>query len=363
MGFQKWLRILLPELQLVDYVQAKGLRGKKQRLGGQGQAMVHPGALRTESVGGSPQHVPHSASGVGKVVKDAKYGMKQMGLNRSNEELDSIFTEIKKELNSRILRQGPFIDELLVSYKNAFFKREKGKVQNTILLAGPAGTGKYTTLQLLVDQLYKKKLVPYKRVVTIDLRNYTEEDIHSNFVLDCSAAFEYGIGTVCFLGLEKANAEVLKYVSRLVQQGYFRTSNSLMVDASNYFLVFYSDVDLKEEVHGQLPAEVANKIPAPILKGVQSYAISAPLLPADVEAILRGKLQAAARRLENQTQLNVSLEPDVFTGLVERIMLTKKYGEAIESLVEKDFYLGLVDLRSRGTLLAGGFRAYSAASR
>ena len=355
MGFKRWLRILLPELQLVDYVQAKGFRGKKQRMGGQAQTMIHPGALRTESVGGSPQHVPHSAGGVGEVMKDAKYGMKQMGLNRSNEELDTIFTEIKKELDSKILRQSAFIDELLVSYKNAFFKREKGKVQNTILLAGPAGTGKYTTLQLLVDQLYKKKLVPYKRVATIDLRNYTEEDIHSNFVLDCSAAFEYGIGTVCFLGMEKANAEVLKYVSRLVQQGYFRTSNSLMVEASNYFLVFYSDVDLKKEVHGKLPAEVANKIPAPILKGIQSYAITAPLMPADVETILRGKLQAAARRLENQTQLNVSFEPEVFTGLVEGIMLTKKYGEAIESLVEKDFYQGLVDLRSRGTLLAGDF--------
>lgn len=29
MGFQKWLRILLPELQLFDYVQAMGFRGKK----------------------------------------------------------------------------------------------------------------------------------------------------------------------------------------------------------------------------------------------------------------------------------------------------------------------------------------------
>ncbi|WHX41256.1 AAA family ATPase [Mesobacillus sp. AQ2] len=353
MGFQKWLRILLPELQLVDYVQAKGFRGKKQRMGAQAQTMTHSGALRTESVGGNPQHVPHSAGAVGEVVKDARYGIKQMGLNRSNDELDTIFAEIKKELNGRILRQGAFIDELLVSYKKAFFKREKGKVQNAILLAGPAGTGKFTTLQLLIDQLYKKKLVPYKKVATIDLRNYTEKDIHSNFVLDCSAAFEYGVGTVCFLGIEQADAEVLQYVSRLVQHGFFRTSNSVMVDASNYFLVFYSDVDLKEEVHGQLPSEVASKIPAPILKGIQSYAISAPLMPEDVEAILRGKFQAAARRLESQTQLTVKFEDGLFAGLVERILATKKYGEAIESLAEKDFYQALVDLRARGTFLAG----------
>ncbi|MEI5905866.1 AAA family ATPase [Bacillus spongiae] len=352
MGFQKWLRILLPELQLVDYVWANGFRSKKQRMGGQAQAMAHSGAQRTESSSGNPQHVPHSASGVGEVVKDAKYGLMQMGLNRSNEELDTIFVEIKKGLNRRILRQDAFIDELLVSYKKAFFNREKGKVQNIILLAGPAGTGKFTTLQLLVDQLYKKKLVPYKQAVTIDLRNYTEKDIHSNFILDCSAAFEHGIGTVCFSGIEKADAEVLKYVSRLVQQGYFRTESSMMVDASDYFLVFYSDVDLKEEVHGKLPTEVVNKIPAPILKGIQSYALSAPLLSQDVEAILRSKLHAAARRLESQTQLMVKFEEGLFTGLVERILATKKYGEAIESLAEKDFYQALVDFRARGTFMA-----------
>ncbi|WP_114571935.1 AAA family ATPase [Exiguobacterium flavidum] len=355
MGFQKWIRILIPELQLIDFVKEKGFASKKQRIGKQAQTMVSAGALRTDSISGGPQHVPHSVGAVGEVVKDAKYGIKQMGLNRSNEELDVIFQEIKQELNARILRQGSFIDELSVAYKSAFFKREKNKIQNTILLAGPAGTGKFTTVELLVDQLYKKKLVPYRRVTTIDLKNYAKEDVHSNFVLDCFAAFEYGIGTVCFTGWENADDEVLKYISRLVQQGFFRTSNSQMIEAANYFLIFYCDVDLKEEVHGKLPAEIANKIPVPILKEIQSYAISAPLMPSDVEAILKAKLEIASRKLEVQTQLNVLIEREVFAGLVERIMITKKYGEAIEQLVEKDFYKGLVDLRSRGHLLVGDF--------
>lgn len=58
--------------------------------------MVYPVALRTESVGGDPQHVPYSACGVGEVVEDAKYGMKQMGLNRSNEELDTFLLRLRR---------------------------------------------------------------------------------------------------------------------------------------------------------------------------------------------------------------------------------------------------------------------------
>ena len=32
MNLQKWLRILIPEIQLFDYVQAKGFTGKKTRM-------------------------------------------------------------------------------------------------------------------------------------------------------------------------------------------------------------------------------------------------------------------------------------------------------------------------------------------
>lgn len=353
MSLQKWLRILLPELQLIDYVKAKGFRGKKQRTVGQAQSVVSTGALKNSAVTQGPQHVPHSTGAVKEVIEDAKYGVKQMGLQKSNEELDAIFSDIKRELNSVILGQSSFIDELIVAFKKPFFSRTKGKVQNTVLLSGPTGTGKNTTLQLLVDQLYKKKLVPYKRMAVIDLRNYTDRDIQSNFIVDCTAAFDYGIGTVCFTGFEKANSEVLQYVSKLVQEGYFRTPNNVMIDASNYYLFFKTDADVKEVVNGQLPPSIANRIPSNILKGIQSFAISAPLKPVDVEMILKEKLNAAANKLKTKAQLNVVFEPTVYSGLVERIIATKKYGKAVQTLVDKDLYHELLDLRARGTVKAG----------
>ena len=226
-------------------------------------------------------------------------------------------------------------------------------MQNTILVAGPSGTGKFTAIRLLIDQLYKKKLVPYNRIATIDLGKYTESEIHTNFILDLTAAFEYGIGTVCFTGFENANSQILDYVSKLSTDGYFRTSTGVMVDASDYFLLIYCDADWNEEERGRLPQSIATKIPPSILKGIQSIALSSPLLKEDLEVILKQKLLAAALRLENQAQLHLSFEPPVFSELAERILATKRYGEEVLHFADKNFYPALIDLRAKGVLKAG----------
>lgn len=348
MNFQKWIRILIPEIQLFDYIQAKGFTGKKNKMA---YSSISANMIQTNGVNSTafqgPQHVPHSSAAVKEVLQDARAVVKQFGLNRSNEELDSIFAEIKDVLNREILHQELFVDELVVSYKKAFFKREKGKVQNAILVSGPAGTGKISAIQILLDQLYKKKLVPYNRYAMIDLQKYNESEIHTNFILDCTAAFEYGIGTVCFTGFENINKQIVDYLSKLLSDGYFRTPSGVMIDASDYFLLLHSDANWDGQERGQLPLAIANKLPQSILKGIQSYALSSPLQSEDIEVILRKKLLNTAAKLEKQAQLQVMFEQAVFKELAERILATKRFGEEVQAFVEKDFYQPLVDLRAR----------------
>ncbi|MDQ6598112.1 AAA family ATPase [Bacillus salipaludis] len=354
MNLQKWVRILLPEIQLFDYVQAKGFTGKKTKLV---RSSISVNSVRTNGqqspISNIPENIPHSSAAVKEVLQDAKAGVKQFVLNRSNDELDAIFKEIKNVLNGEILGQGSFIDELLVSYKKAFFKRAKGTIQNTILVSGPTGTGKMTAISLLINQLYKKKLVPYNRFAKIDLQKYSEADIHTNFITDCLAAFEYGIGTVCFTGIENSNSQILDYIAKLFSDGYFRTSNGIMIDASNYFLLLYLDADSNENERGQLPQSTATKIPTVILNGIQSFALSTALQKEDLAIILRKKLIGTAQKLEKQAQLFVTFNQSVFSELAERILATKRYGAAIQDFVEKDFYQVLVDLRAREVLNAG----------
>lgn len=357
MSFQKWLRIILPEVQLFDFIKAQGFKGNQQKQTAtlqtnQGGAVTTPGIA--PNIPSSNHNLPQTTGAMQEVIQDTKKGIKNLSLHQSNDELDTIFDDIKIELNRKVFSQERYIDDLLVSFKTAFLAREKGAVQNTILLAGPAGTGKKRSLTILIDELYRKKLIPYKRFSIIDLSQYGENDVHTNFIVDCSAAFSYGIGTVCFTGFEKAPSEILSYVTKLFKDGYFRTAQGIVVSASDYFLLLYSDADTKGKVvNRQIPTSIAERISPALLREIRSFAITSALDVDTLSSILHAQLMNAANRLYVQAQVTVDFEPQVFNELAKRILPTKRYGEAIEELVEKEFFELLLDARARGELASG----------
>src|SRR4051794_38341527 len=144
MSFQKWLRIVIPEIQLIDFIQKEGFRGKKQKKVMESQARVGVGSIPSGSNIPSMSHggLPQSSGAIKEAARDAKLGIKNLTLHRSNEELDHLFNEIKDTVNKHVLGQTRYIDDLLVCFKKAFLARDKGSIQNTILLSGPSGTGK-----------------------------------------------------------------------------------------------------------------------------------------------------------------------------------------------------------------------------
>ncbi|MCM3729019.1 hypothetical protein M3226_25595 [Neobacillus cucumis] len=354
MGLQKWLRIVLPEIQLIDFIQKEGFRGKKQRtaLGRQTMAGVSSSIPSGSNIPG-PHHagIPQSSGAIKEAARDVTLGIKNLTLNRSNEELDHLFNEIKHTLNSHVLGQGRYIDDLLVCFKKSFLARDKGSIQNTILLCGPSGTGKNLSLNIMINELYKKKLTPYKSYSTMDLSQYGEKDIHTNFIVDCSALFSYGIGTVCFTGVEKAHSVVISYVTKLFRDGYFRTPEGIVVSASDYFLILYMDaeVNLNQAGH-QIPVSIADKVPPGLLREIQSFSYTEPLTVDSLRTILHTQLHKASATLQRQAQLNIQFDPNVYSVLAERLLATKKYGEAVHDLVENNFYSVLLDARARGKL-------------
>jgi SpoVK/Ycf46/Vps4 family AAA+-type ATPase len=353
MSFQKWLRIVIPEVQLIDFLQKEGFRGRKQRsvLGRQASVGTSSIPTTTNNPRVNYSDIPQSSGAIKEAARDAKLGIKSFTLNKSNEELDQLFNEIKYHLNNNVLGQERYIDDLLVCFKKAFLARDKGNIQNTILISGPTGTGKNRSLNILINELYTKRLTPYKSFSTIDLSQYGEKDIHTNFIVDCSALFSYGIGTVCFTGFEKAQSDVLQYVTRLFKDGYFRTPEGIVVSASDYFLILYMDAEVKDKIVGQhIPLSIANQIPPSLLREIQSFAFTEPLTVDSLSTILSSQLKKAASKLNVQAQLNINFDSNIFTELAKRILITKKYGEAIEDLVENNFISVLLDARARGVI-------------
>jgi len=355
MSLQKWLRIVLPEIQLIDFIQKEGFRGKKHQkaVTSTKTAQFGGGSIPAASKqpGRNPSALPQSSGAVKEVARDAKLGVKNLTLHKTNEELDELFREIKETLHQHVWEQERFIDDLLVSFKKAFLARNKGAVQNSILLSGPAGTGKNRSLSILVHELYKKKLTPYKSFSTLDLSQYGEKDVNTNFIVDCSSLFSYGIGTVCFTGFEKAHQDVLGYLTKLFRDGYFRTPEGIVVSATDYFLILYLDAAVKEKEPGEkIPLSIAERVPPGLLREIQSFAYTEPLGVEALSTIMEKQLHKAAEFLSAKAQLNVRFDPLVFTELAKRILPSKKYGEAVEDLVENHFTSVLLDARARGVL-------------
>src|SRR3954462_11242052 len=104
MGFQKWLRIVLPEIQLIDFIQKEGFRGKKQRTALGRQALTRESSMPRGSNIPAPYHarIPQSSGAIKEAARDATLGIMNLTLNRSNEELDQLFNEMKHTLNSHV---------------------------------------------------------------------------------------------------------------------------------------------------------------------------------------------------------------------------------------------------------------------
>lgn len=350
-NFSRFLRILLPEIQLLDYLNERGWRGDKDPVNIAAPTVtLSNGGIQFSA---APDYGPTSVESVKEVIYDARRGVKSLTLNRSPKDLDDIFAEITGELNKRIIGQEEFIQKMVAVYKKAFIASNPKKVQNTILLTGPEGTGKKKTLSLLIDQMYKKRLISYDRYIIIDLSQYSEEEIHTNFINDFAAAFRDGTGTVCFTGIDSVHIEIQKFVSQLLTEGYFRTVMGSRIDAAGYFLICYYDTDIYENIKDQyLPNTIAAKIHPLLLKGIKDFAITKPLTAKHMEQILKEKLALASAKITKQAQLSITYADNLCSDMSARIFTSNSYGVAINNFVENDFLQVIFNLRAKGELVA-----------
>lgn len=351
-SFEKWLRIILPEMQLLDYVKQHGFIKKQKRVSPQVESkleitsarnFVSGSQVRSSTVASSPV----STEGLKEVAKDAKKGITNLRTKTSNENIDNIFEQIKYYLNEHIQEQAMFIDQLATTYKGSFLNRKKGVIQQVLLLAGLKGTGKTLSLSLLIEQLYLHRLIPYRKLIEIDLSVYNEKEIQTNFIADCAAAFEYGIGTVLFKGIQKAHPDIIQYIALLVGKGFFRTEAGITIEASDYFIVFSVDEDVANY-------EVAKEIlPKSIRNEVKATALSQSLSMKLLESIARKRLQYINNELVKNAQYSIQFTADVPIFLGENAIKTKEYGTALHKWIESDIHSALINLRASGAIKQG----------
>ncbi|RAP74367.1 AAA family ATPase [Paenibacillus montanisoli] len=347
-SFQRWLRIVLPEVQIIDYVKQHGFRSKKKRITA---GTVHSSlpsrsqgastAARNMTTISSRAASPLVTASIKEVVTDTKRGLQQLRANSNVNNIDEVFDKVIQSLSRELLDQNDFIEGLTTAYKRAFLSRRKGVIQQTILLAGPEGTGKIGGLSLLIEQLYQQRLIPYRKVIEIDLSSYNEREVHTNFISDCAAAFEFGIGTVCLKGVHKAQNEILSYVSDLVKKGYFRTEAGITVEGTDHFLVFSIDESVSNE------QDALSKMPSDIRSEIDAVILTQPLSLNTLGQIAKQLFHRLNNQLQSNAQVSVLYSDEVVAFLASHAQRSNRYGTILHEWIEDKLLAKLMDLRAR----------------
>lgn len=267
--------------------------------------------------------------------------------------LDEMFVEIEQAIDSWLWNQESFISQLAAAYKRGYMVEPDGW-RNVILVAGPAGTGKETALNVLVQKLHEYGMTGSDEWIMLDLSMYRDHYAAAHFLIDASAAFERGEGTVVFEGLQAADPSVLNIVESLITYSGFRTTEGAVISAANHFLVFYIDFPLAEtSAADRIPPPLAAVLPAFLVSAVRYAAYTSPLGMSALKPMAKSRLDRVAELLAAHAQVKVVTEPEVIHPLAKMAVECERYGEALDQWISSDLYSQLLDLRARDQLTAG----------
>ncbi|MBH5319459.1 AAA family ATPase [Paenibacillus sp. GSMTC-2017] len=365
------LKFLFPETQMVSLVREKGFFTKKETppapsgAGQYSQPMQYSGNVGHPSTGHGYANAGYPAPHAANQGQQPQHSQsKQMPMNPSSEisqgktdkavapkQLDQLFQEVEKNVNSKVIGQQLFTQDLVAGYKQGYINNNLNRVKNVILLAGAAGTGKKTALEKIVRELHTNELTTSPRISDINLKRYEADEITGNFIKDMAEAFQHPAGTVIFRGIKEADPTIINLVAQLAKEDSFRTKEGVRISAAGYFIIFYIDEPVERTgQYGQLPSELTRHLPANILQTIQATAIASPLDRVTMRRIAEILLGAAVNDLSRQLQMTITIHPSTYDALADIAAMNKTFGEAVKDWIEGELTVVLSGLRARNEI-------------
>ncbi|MED1603347.1 AAA family ATPase [Alkalihalophilus marmarensis] len=332
MMWKKWSRIILPELQLLDF--KRNTKENEAHMRVSGTHTTHtPSGL--EAMKPSPS--PHNRESNRPVSTTKPVKEKSSRKRLYKEEIDQLFHLVETSVGQRVYGQEEYLKELVLWFKKQYLLEGSldGKAQ-VISVTGPIGTGKTEGLTEVVKTLHHHKLLTNQQVITLDVSLYSEKDIHSNFVKDFSSAFSYGGSTIVFKGINQAHTQVLTNLEQLVKNGYFRTEAGVMIDAAHHRLVFI--------------AEKERDLPETIRTHITDHLHTKPLELEHLIKIAAQMLQRAQSQITELTNKQITYDDAVAELLAELSLQAEENSRVLKKWITVQLVESLVAARARGQL-------------
>lgn len=289
--------------------------------------------------------------------------------NRNNEidKYKRVFEDGKKRLNSYILGQEEFIDQLCTGYMRSFiYERPDANLKNVIFVSGPKGTGVYKSVKYLTAimneyDLYKKPDVHY-----IDISSSLgASDIESTFLSDVYRGIKSESDVLYFDNIDKCPPNLISKLSQLIMDGKIKLKDRYIYNANwqtlektysslaeksidsiqieNKLIILSTKKDLKD---------IRTMFPATVLEKIIDYPQTSVLSPRTLTKISDRYLKKYQKRIHTKLQVNMNYTDGVSDFIVEKANLTMGV-HGIKSYIEDDIYQPITNLRISGKIEPG----------
>lgn len=352
------VKFLFPEFQLIDLVKQEGFIAKKQPkpITSNNTAQTYTANTYSTTYQSNIFYSTTSTNAwndqsAATSTQTFRTNPNVQNKGPSSKQLDDIFEEIKRKINNQIIGQQSFVLDLVAAYKQGFMNDQMNGIKNVILLAGAAGTGKKTTLELLLSELYLYGLIPSSTADKIDLGRYEADEANGNFIQDIENAFQARCGTIFFKLNKAIDPAITSIVAELAEKGTYRNKEGYTIDVSEHFIVFYIDYPIMDfNADGQIPASLSNEIPVPILRSIKSLAISYPLQRKELLEVASALLKKSMDRLAETADISITVKNSVINALVDMALSNRKFGETVQQWINNELIPAVMNLRARNKI-------------
>ena len=131
-----------------------------------------------------------------------------------------IFEGVLNEVKEKVVVEEDTLRQLTTAFRRPFVMGEtKGKAKNVILVTGPIGSGKHSSLSAVVRSIYERQIFISDEIYTIDMSLYQSGSQEQIFLQDLYKCLTGKGSVICFENFEIGFPAFLRMLDELVCEG------------------------------------------------------------------------------------------------------------------------------------------------
>lgn len=226
-SMSKLVRILLPEIQVIDYIKENGIINKdhlkknKKAIGNTTSNIKHK-VSNTASLNSSNK-LDKSVDSIKNLTTNVKSNNSTTEANigkinkMNKQEVDIAFDKVENTLSDYVLGQEEYLSKLVITFKRPFLYGKRDGIKNTIFITGPKGSGRHLSVKAITRFLKEEKLIKSSGIYSVDLSKYKlEKDAENLFLPDLYNALYGSEKVIVFDNFDECHQNALDLLNKLV---------------------------------------------------------------------------------------------------------------------------------------------------